>query len=235
MPCSKTLTLLSTVKIFLQVSSSLSSHPRLPLTSLSASLLSPWCLQAVPSALLRFAEELLLGRAVSLQCCLLAMSSLHPSSPAQLSSRGPAQGSTFSAPSGVPPGALGLQGNLLGNRLRQTLVLPPSVKEKHLFPEIKFSSQRQSYIYMPHFLVLFLDRIPRERQAGISFTPAEGRDPGVNGGISSCVSTHGIWRRLSSLSCTPQSHRRWDSSCLTSRVSKMDTCRGAPCLSSHLN
>ena len=58
---------------------------------------SPRCLQAVPSALLRFAEELLLGRAVSRQRCPLAMSSLHPRSPAQLSSTGPAQGSTFSA------------------------------------------------------------------------------------------------------------------------------------------
>ena len=44
------------------------------------------------SNLLRFAEELLLGRAVSLQRCLLAMSSLRPRSLAQLSSRGPAQG-----------------------------------------------------------------------------------------------------------------------------------------------
>ena len=60
------------------------------------------------SALLRFAGELLLGRAVSLQHCLLARSSLHPRSPAQLRSRGPAQGITFSAPSGLPgdvPGA----------------------------------------------------------------------------------------------------------------------------------
>ena len=40
---------------------------------------------------------------LSLQCCLVAMSSLHPRSPAQLSSRRPAQGITFSAPSGLPP------------------------------------------------------------------------------------------------------------------------------------
>jgi len=56
----------------------------------------------VPSALLGFAEELLLGRAVSLQHCPLAMISLHPRSPAQLSSRGPAQGISFFSPLWTP-------------------------------------------------------------------------------------------------------------------------------------
>ena len=69
----------------------------------SASLLSPRCLQAVPSALLRFAEELLLGRAVSLQCCPLAVSSLPPRSPAQPGSRGPAQGILMTPPVGLVP------------------------------------------------------------------------------------------------------------------------------------
>jgi len=35
------------------------------------------------------------------------MSSLHPSSPAQLSSRGPAQGIAYSVPSGLPPSVPG--------------------------------------------------------------------------------------------------------------------------------
>ena len=101
LPCSQRLTVLRSVTISARVSSHLSSHPRLPLTSLSL-LVCPQCLRAVPSALLCFAEELLLGRAVSLQRCLVAMSSIHPRSLAQLSSRGPAQGSTFSAPCGLP-------------------------------------------------------------------------------------------------------------------------------------
>ena len=52
----------------------------------------PGCLRSEPPALLRCAEELLLGRAVSLHQGPLATSSLCPRSPAQLSSRGPAQG-----------------------------------------------------------------------------------------------------------------------------------------------
>jgi len=56
----------------------------------------------VSSALLGFAEELLLGRAVSLQHCPLVMNCLHPRSPAQLSSRGPAQYISLSAPFGLP-------------------------------------------------------------------------------------------------------------------------------------
>jgi len=77
------------------------------LSPLSALLLSPWCLQAVPSALLCFAEELLTGRVVSLQRCPVVMSSLCPRRPAQLSSRGPAQGITFLAASGLAPGLPG--------------------------------------------------------------------------------------------------------------------------------
>jgi len=65
----------------------------------------------VPSALLCFAEELLVGRAVSLQLCPLAMSFLCPRSPAQLSSRGPAQDSIFSAVSVLPQGVLGAPGD----------------------------------------------------------------------------------------------------------------------------
>ena len=62
----RALTLLSTVKISPPVSS---QHPATAvcLSPLCAQILCPRCLQAVPSALLRFAEELLLGRAVSLQ------------------------------------------------------------------------------------------------------------------------------------------------------------------------
>ena len=128
-------------KISPLVSSHLSSQPRLPLTPL-VPLVCSQCLQAVPSALLRFAEELLLGRAVSLQRCPLAMSSLHPRSPAQLSSRGPAQGSTSSAPSGLPQRmSLGLQGNLLRNRLKESLMFPPSAGEGHLFPAVAFLSE----------------------------------------------------------------------------------------------
>jgi len=62
----------------------------------------------VPSALLCFAEELLLGRAAERPFCPLAMQSLHFRGPAQLRSRGPAQQDTFSALSGLPshvPGA----------------------------------------------------------------------------------------------------------------------------------
>ena len=92
----------------------------LPLTS----LLSPWCLQAVPSTLLCFAEELLLGRAVSLQHCLLAMSSFQPRSPAQLSSRGSAQCVTFSAPSGLRPGVPGAPGEPAGQQAEAITDVP---------------------------------------------------------------------------------------------------------------
>ena len=78
------------------------SHHRLPLSSAGLTHL-PWCLQAVPSALLRLAEELLLGRAVSLQRCPLAMSSRRPRSPAQLHSRGPARGVLMTPLVGLVP------------------------------------------------------------------------------------------------------------------------------------
>ena len=78
-----------------QISPAISSqHPPTPncLQALSPSLLSASLLRSEPPALLRCAEELLLGRAVSLHQGPLARSSLCPRSPAQLSSRGPAQG-----------------------------------------------------------------------------------------------------------------------------------------------
>ena len=62
------------------------------LQALSPSLLSPCHLRSEPPALLRCAQELLLGTAVSLHQGALATSSLCPTSPAQLSTRRPAQG-----------------------------------------------------------------------------------------------------------------------------------------------
>ena len=70
----------------------------------------------MPLALLHFTEAWLLGTAVSLQRCPLARSSLRPRSLAQLSSRGPAQGSPFSAPTGLPPGVPGAPGEGAGKQ-----------------------------------------------------------------------------------------------------------------------
>ena len=98
---------------FFPLSSPLSSHSSLPSVSL--------CPTPFPRALLRFAEEFFLGRAVSLQCCLLTRSSLHPRSLSQPSSRGPAQDVTFSAPHPTLPSlqvSLGLSRNLLGTRVK---------------------------------------------------------------------------------------------------------------------
>lgn len=99
LPCAQRLITQRSVKISPPVSS---QHPPTQdcLYALSALQVSSRCLQAVPPALL-------LGRAVYLERCLLAMSSLHPRSLAQISSRGSAQGYTVSAPSGLPPGVPG--------------------------------------------------------------------------------------------------------------------------------
>jgi len=69
LPCCQRPTVSTAVKISLP---DISQKPPTAdfLFHLSALLLSPRCLQAVTSALLGFAEELLLGRAVSLQHCL---------------------------------------------------------------------------------------------------------------------------------------------------------------------
>ena len=100
-PCSQRLPLSRAVQISPAGSS---QHPPTAkcLQALSPSLLSPCQLRSEPPALLRCAEELLLGRAVSLHHGPLARSSLCPRSPAQLSTRRPDQGIA------IPPrGALG--------------------------------------------------------------------------------------------------------------------------------
>jgi len=111
------------------------------LTAFSLSL----CLVPLPSTsagrtltLLRFAEELLLGRAVSLQCCLVSMSSLHPRSAAQLGSRAPAQANTFSAPSGLPPSDVpGAPGEHLLKQA-QAISNVASSQQRHFFPAVAF-------------------------------------------------------------------------------------------------
>jgi len=85
---------------------SASSHATLPLT--------PLCLTPLPSlpAGSALSPTVLCRGATPGHSCLfevfpVAMSSLHPRSPAQLSSRGPAQGGSFSAHSGLPCGVSG--------------------------------------------------------------------------------------------------------------------------------
>ncbi|NXL68980.1 O14AG protein, partial [Chordeiles acutipennis] len=61
------------------------------------------------------ADSLWDTRAISyLGCAAQLFLSLHPRSPAQLSSRGPGQGSPFSAPSRLSPGGLHLPGGEMG-------------------------------------------------------------------------------------------------------------------------
>ena len=139
-----------------------SSHPRLFNLSLPHS--SPLgTLQAVPSALLRFAEEPLLGRAVSLHHCPLTMSSLRPRSPAQLSSTGPAQGSTFSALSGLPPGVPGAPGEAAVKEMEQiTAVLSLSWGETLIASTVLSSIRKrvghENHLPLSHHETGYLDR-----------------------------------------------------------------------------
>ena len=99
-------------------------HFCLPLSTVS--------LQAVPPGLLRCAEELLLGRAVSLQRCPLARSSPWAQEPGPAQQQRPSPRPPLLCP---PPGslhmALGLQGNLLANSLKGSLEFPPSPGHTH--------------------------------------------------------------------------------------------------------
>lgn len=92
------------------------------------------------------APALLLARAVSLQRCPLASIYLRPRSPAQLSSRGPAQGGSASAPLGSLQGSLGLQGNTMGNSLKQALMFPPSAGRHTAFLQCHFSEEKHSLV-----------------------------------------------------------------------------------------
>ena len=135
LPCSQRLTLFRAVKIFLQVSSPLSSHPRLPLHSLPPSSALAACRQC-PQPCCAWQRSCSWAE---LSLCSAARLPSAPSMPgAQPSSAAEDQPKAALSlpPRGYLQVSLGLQGNLLGNRMKSPLMFPPSAGQRHFFPEL---------------------------------------------------------------------------------------------------
>lgn len=141
LPCSQTLTLAGAAKPWLQRSSSLYSQPSLPFPSLCLPPV-PWVPAGCASALLACAEQLLLGRAVSLRSCPCQEPPPAPEpSPAQQRSNSP--GSTFPSPSGLPPGVPGAPGEpAVKQPEASTEVSLPPLGRPTYFQKYHSSSQR---------------------------------------------------------------------------------------------
>lgn len=80
------------------------------------------------------------------------------------------------SPLGSPQVSLGLQGNLLGNRLKESLMFPFSARERGFFPAVYFLISGKKQGMRIAFPCPIVRQDTQTGQGGISFTPAEGRD-----------------------------------------------------------